>query len=629
MPVSDKTASDILDEGILRFKNKGSIQPQQTATEGESNRLDLPMNIYHSFFSKKGSSPKTTPAQFKVLSQNRNESLNKLRDQYNEGNDEGTAALDMASGSQQMPFLRQIVNPMTQELSDDKVSLVAKIPAAILHGLMGGVMSPYSEASEAISNTGTVGKEIVSGVNKAMNLPFEAVNKGSELTEKFFDKLGIKLPTIGNAETDKKLRSIAMEVITLYLMGKGYEAIKNHLESKYPEIKNIPKEEVPNENQNQETNFISSEQGKPSIEPTADQTKGGTPQGNGEGLNQEKAPQTLKWIEPEKEFNKPLYKNVLTEYSKGYPLNSPELEGYRNENLPTAEVFKKLDDLGLTDQVKETQKRLNTLPTNDPQSIGEDFEKIARITLREAEKKQTPDIGTNSRETDRETQNSGTLEDKLETPPTGEEVPIEPEVSPTGKNQRVGSLKPIEGTGETKQRGLSKNVEATAIAAGITKGFENLPQYNVRENAPQIQKAAQIIANDPKQAMRMVTGKEKAPDDVLPGFLYTGLKEQAAQGKLPPEMLQELAQSDWLSKQLTTAGQIVQSVRGQGELTIDPIKSLNDIVKAREENFAKRTGREGIEKTRDRVVNQIAGETKKNNLQLRDWGSFIKSIECA
>lgn len=504
---------------------------------------DFYLNLNNSNSSNKGGSQQTTPAQFKVLSQNRNESLNKSRDQYNEGNDEGTAALDMASGSQQMPFLRQIVNPMTQELSDDKVSPVAKIPAAILHGLLGGGMSPSSEASEAISNTGTVGKEIVSGVNKAMNLPFEAMNKGSELTDKFFNMMGIKLPTIGSPETDKKFGSIAREGITLYLMGKGHEAIKNHLESKYPEIKNIPKEEVPNENQNQETDSISSEQGKPSIESTADQTKGGTPQGNGESLNQEKAPQTLKWIEPEK--------------------------------------------------------------------------------------KQTPDIGTNSRETDRETQNSGTLEDKLETPPTGEEVPIEPEVSPTGKNQRVGSLKPIEGTGETKQRGLSKNVEATAIAAGITKGFENLPQYNVRENAPQIQKAAQIIANDPKQAMRMVTGKEKAPDDVLPGFLYTGLKEQAAQGKLPPEMLQELAQSDWLSKQLTTAGQIVQSVRGQGELTIDPIKSLNDIVKAREENFAKRTGREGIEKTRDRVVNQIAGETKKNNLQLRDWGSFIKSIECA
>jgi uncharacterized protein (DUF2164 family) len=275
MPNSDdnKTSSDLIRDFYLNLNNSNSSdQAVQT----------------------------TTPAQFKILSQNRNESLNKLRDQYNEGNDEGTAALDMASGSQQMPFLRQIVNPMTQELSDDKVSPVAKIPAAILHGLMGGGMSPYSEASEAISNTGTVGKEIVSGVNKAMNLPFEAVNKGSELTDKFFNMMGIKLPTIGSPETDKKLGSIAREGITLYLMGKGHEAIKNHLESKYPEIKNIPKEEVPNENQNQETDSISPLKRDSSIEPTADQTKGGTPQGNGESLNQEKAPQTLKWIEPEK-----------------------------------------------------------------------------------------------------------------------------------------------------------------------------------------------------------------------------------------------------------------------------------------------------------------------------------------
>jgi hypothetical protein len=169
----------------------------------------------------------TTPAQFKVLSQNRNESLNKLRDQYNEGNDEGTSALDMASGGQQMPFLRQIVNPMTQELSDDKVSPVAKIPAALLRGFMGGSMSPYSEASEAISNTGTVGKEIVSGVNQAMNLPFEGVKTAFKGYNILFDKLGLKIPNswadkIASPETLKKMQDLTAEVMTLHLMGLGH-----------------------------------------------------------------------------------------------------------------------------------------------------------------------------------------------------------------------------------------------------------------------------------------------------------------------------------------------------------------------------------------------------------------------
>ena len=86
-----------------------------------------------------GSQPQgvTTPAQFKILSQNRNESLNKLRDQYNEGNDEGTAALDMASGLQEMPFIRQGFNPLMQEMGNDKVNPIVRTGAGLLHGIMG------------------------------------------------------------------------------------------------------------------------------------------------------------------------------------------------------------------------------------------------------------------------------------------------------------------------------------------------------------------------------------------------------------------------------------------------------------------------------------------------------------
>jgi hypothetical protein len=463
--------------------------------------------------SNKGGSQQTTPAQSQISSsdfikgnESRNQRLQKLNLQRDEG-ESSPQPMSFLEGLEKLPVSRGIINPMEQELnSDDNANPAVKVLSAIFGGTMGAVSTPFSEGGElikgalknvnykdpAVGKQVNLGEEIVSGVNKAMNLPFEAVNKGSELTDKFFNMMGIKLPTIGSPETDKKLGSIAREGITLYLMGKGHEAIKNHLESKYPEIKNIPKEEVPNENQNQETDSISPLKRDSSVEPTADQAKEGTTQGNGEGLNQEKAPQTLKWIEPEKEFNKPLYKNVLTEYSKGYPLNSPELEGYRNENLPTAEVFKKLDDLGLTDQVKETQKRLNTLPTNDPQSISEDFEKIARITLREAEKKQTPDIGTNSRETDRETQNSGTLEGEVDSPiseePRGELTP-----KTTGLKNDITDL-------ERESRGTEKigKPEVKNIDAAFEKAKASVDSGEVSPMGivDEINKKPRVISDD-------------------------------------------------------------------------------------------------------------------------------------
>ena len=390
------------------------------------------------------------------------------------------------------------------------------IASGALKGAMsiGSIANPEMAAMMPVFETAN--EVLPEGVNKWMNKPATALSEA----------LGGQVnPNM------KKVTDLSDQVLQLLgfvalhkLGGKATDLLKGEDVSRETGVQN--------ENQNQETNFISIEQGESSIDRAANQAERGTPQGNGEG--QKEAPQTLKWIE----------------------------------------------------------------------------------------KEQTTDIGTNSRETARETQNSGTPEGE----PTSTISEEPKEVNPTSKNQRVGSLKPIEGTGETKQRGLAKNTEAAAIAAGITKGFENLPEYKVLSNAPQIQKASQIIANDVNQAVRMATGKEKAPDDVLPGFLYAGLKDKALKGELPPETLQELAQSDWLAKQGTTAGQIVQSFRNVDPL--DPIKSLNDIVKVREENFAKRTGRESIGKTRDRVVNQIASETKKNNLQFKDWSSFIKSIEC-
>lgn len=203
-------------------------------------------------------------------------------------------------------------------------------------------------------------------------------------------------------------------------------------------------------------------------------------------------------------------------------------------------------------------------------------------------------------------------ENKIETQPN----------TNTGKTQRVMSLKPLKGEGETKVRGASKRF-ADAISTDVNA---DLPIYNVKQNAPQIKAISEIASQDPNRVVRMYLGQEKIPNGILPGIVHSAVKQLAREGKVPPEMLNQLANSDFLSKQGTTAGQVAQSFGVKDPL--DPINALKEVQKVRTDEFMKKSKGRDITKLENRIVDQIAKSTKKNNLKFNDWKSFIQSIEC-
>ena len=84
------------------------------------------------------------------------------------------------------------------------------------------------------------------------------------------------------------------------------------------------------------------------------------------------------------EENRPLLIRVSKEYGK-YPLNSPRLGKYSNSEMPTTKVMNRLKDLDLLETVKDFNKKLNRVKGRSPQEQGQDFELLARITLKEAE----------------------------------------------------------------------------------------------------------------------------------------------------------------------------------------------------------------------------------------------------
>jgi hypothetical protein len=174
----------------------------------------------------------------------------------------------------------------------------------------------------------------------------------------------------------------------------------------------------------------------------------------------------------------------------------------------------------------------------------------------------------------------------------------------------------VEGTGETKVRGLAKTTEAKAIVSDITKSIESLPEYNVLKNAPQIEVAANMIANDFARAKRIALGEESSPETTLPGFIYKGLEDYAVKNN-DIELIKELGKSPFLSKEATTAGQFIQSLRNQDPLS--PVNAIKEVVKAREESFAGKKSKE----IADNFSKQIKDLEKK--LELKD--EQIKKIE--
>ena len=151
---------------------------------------------------------------------------------------------------------------------------------------------------------------------------------------------------------------------------------------------------------------------------------------------------------------------------------------------------------------------------------------------------------------------------------------------PKAELPKTETTKDIPESGETKVRGLAKRTEAEAIAKGITKGLNNLPEYDVKKNQPRIEQAADIIANDIERAKRIVRGEETIADETLQGFIYEGLKEYAVKNN-DFKLVKDLATEDVVSAKGTQYGQFIQSLRDSDPNS--PVKAIKDIIKARED----------------------------------------------
>lgn len=176
--------------------------------------------------------------------------------------------------------------------------------------------------------------------------------------------------------------------------------------------------------------------------------------------------------------------------------------------------------------------------------------------------------------------------------PVIEALPPVPEKEP-----RRRALQPIEGTGADRFRAI------------------NGALYSVGEEAPQIERAARMVDEDPEKALAIAMLERRPPDGVHPEFFYMALEEKAQRSQ-DYALLERLSNSR-IAEEATSMGQRIAAWRNRLELS--PLDDMQKIRQAREaraktrgvdgealvENFVKR----GISSSR-----AIAKSTKRPSL---------------
>jgi hypothetical protein len=186
--------------------------------------------------------------------------------------------------------------------------------------------------------------------------------------------------------------------------------------------------------------------------------------------------------------------------------------------------------------------------------------------------------------------------------------------------EAVESPSPAAKSPETKPSRLAQGVEAKAVAANLTQGFADLPEYQTVKVADQAERAVKLLNDNPDLAKRIAVGTEQPPAGLLPESVFTAVENRALQqGDI--QTIQDLAQG---SRSVEASG-MGQRIRMLAERNPNsPVKAIADIEKARSASVPK----EKLAKVTNQIKTEVDVELKKSAPKIKDWSSFLESIKC-
>lgn len=210
-----------------------------------------------------------------------------------------------------------------------------------------------------------------------------------------------------------------------------------------------------------------------------------------------------------------------------------------------------------------------------------------------------------------------------ESAPTAPIAPVIGEIAPVVKTRATQAIKPIEGTGEVKTRGVAESIEATAIEKGIVDTLGDLPQYKAVNFKEQATLVSDLISKDPEGARAIALGDKPAPNGVIPEMVAVGVEKQA----IKVGDVQTLI--DLTNSKLTVAGTTMgQRIAAYGQRDVaSPIGAIQDIQTARAATIKTRgvdVPKEVVKETAN-MKREVVEAVKKSRPK---WEDFIKEITC-
>lgn len=201
--------------------------------------------------------------------------------------------------------------------------------------------------------------------------------------------------------------------------------------------------------------------------------------------------------------------------------------------------------------------------------------------------------------------------------------PVGEGAAPSTKGRTGGAIKPVEGTGELRTRGLSEGIEAKAVEEGLTDTFGDLPEYRQLSMTDQAVRAGKIVEADYEGAKAIAMGRKAPPAGVLPESVLVAVEKRAiAEGDV--ETLRQLATASKLTAEATTMGQRIRTLGERDPAS--PIAAIQAVQDAREADLARRSD---LAAAKEAEVAGMKAAIRSAASPKPTWASFIDTITCA
>jgi hypothetical protein len=189
--------------------------------------------------------------------------------------------------------------------------------------------------------------------------------------------------------------------------------------------------------------------------------------------------------------------------------------------------------------------------------------------------------------------------------------------SPEGNQTRRMPL--VEGTGPTRQRGLSRSVQRKAVVNKLDATIGDVPEYRAINMADQSDRAVALVESDPALARRVAMGEVPAPEGLLPESVFVAVENDAiAQGDVAT--IRDLATRSELTTEATKMG---QRIRALGERDPEsPVAAIKEVITVR------MGGAKDVPKATEETIASIRAMLKSVDVTQDSWAKFVDSLRC-